>query len=211
MGIASVSPPATLAVISGHTTSLTEWPTFDWGSKNWFGDAPDFLFTAPSVLETATRAAVDMAIVVIPPPSQNSSFNMKFYGPSVQCDVANDTQQQIFDWYLGAMFNSTLVANLDQSDSPVDEAIILTQPTQNMMDTFQAFLEANHMNEVSVESASLLVFSAFTLNDIWEMNSSKAFENPTFDYSFWGITTQQLWLQTSSEGVVCPLECFLRC
>jgi hypothetical protein len=83
MGIASVSPPATLAVISGHTTSLTEWPTLDWDSGNWFDDVPPSTPALRGVLEIARRAAMDMAIVPIPPPSQNSSFNMKFYAPSV--------------------------------------------------------------------------------------------------------------------------------
>jgi hypothetical protein len=82
------------------------------------------------------------------------------------------------------MFNSTLSAELEQSGEFAADVIIFTLPIQNIMDTFQVFWKSIIMNEVSVKSVNLLVFSAFTLNDIWEMHASKAFESPTFDYNF---------------------------
>jgi hypothetical protein len=100
MGFAAVAPPATLSVVSGwlNETKDTPWAFLDWTSPGWI-DAENNMRPANSIFEAATQAAIDTTIVPITPPALNSSYRLQFYGPSLQCNAANSTQQTVFDNY----------------------------------------------------------------------------------------------------------------
>jgi hypothetical protein len=125
MGFASVTPPATLSVVSGfrNETTLTPWPSFDWSLPNWVNDQY-YLTPAESVLDAGTSSANQMQIMSIPPPAPNSTYQMNFYGPSVQCNAANATQQPIFDYYMQALANQSFNATERIHSIIVTQAVV---------------------------------------------------------------------------------------
>jgi hypothetical protein len=56
-----------------------------------------------------------MEILRIPAPSTNATYRQTFYGPTVQCSPANETQQRYFDFYTSALGNESLVVATQSS------------------------------------------------------------------------------------------------
>jgi hypothetical protein len=222
MGFASVTPPATLSVVSGfqNETILTPWPSLDWSLPNWVHD--QYYFTpSESVLDVATSSANQMQLMSIPPPAPNSTYQMNFYGPSVQCNAANATQQPIFDYYMQSLANQSFNA------TERIHSVIVTQ----------AVVESPDFNETYRSSPLLpslrpLILSAFSPTETTWYAMEEEVESSGIDqYNNWPVdlptnwedtvqfwisadngtgpefswTTQQLWLQTASQGIVCIL------
>jgi len=100
MGIASFTPPGTLSVVDGwyNETKLSSWPSINWTLEGWVYEI-FFLNPVASVFNIATQTATEMRVISLEPPSLNSSVRMSFFGPSLQCNIANESQQIIFDDY----------------------------------------------------------------------------------------------------------------
>jgi hypothetical protein len=56
-------------------------------------------------------AAYELSVLQITPPHFNSSYNMKFYGLSLQGNPANATQRPVFDYYARAIANQPSALN----------------------------------------------------------------------------------------------------
>ncbi|MCJ1265014.1 hypothetical protein MMC22_004889 [Lobaria immixta] len=111
MPLAGITPPATLSVVPGlwNKTSRVSWPLLNWDSSNFFDNGDTVAKPSSEVLQIATLAAESMAIIPPGPPAANSSFHVQFFGPTVQCSIANSSQQLNFDSYSSALANGSLM------------------------------------------------------------------------------------------------------
>jgi hypothetical protein len=216
MALAGVTPPGTLAVVPGqfNTSSLTSWPTLNWGSPNWtsitnfFDDAP---FPTPLVLGLAMQTAESMEIVPITPPASNASYSFQFYGPALQCEPANSTQVLVFEYYTSVLANMTEMIftkssfeNMNETDYYGTLPIIMgAWPFMLQYSAFAPILGFNDGVPVS-EEKSALNFNPGNYDQFnaWAVELPTDFLGPT-GYS--DSMPLQLWLQTSNESMVCTL------
>lgn len=116
--MAGITAPATLSVILGFSNKTVTIPqlSLDWNSLGFVNlhvkDSglfqEDNALPSSEVLRIATLSAESMAVIPPLPPAPNSSFNLQFFGPTVQCSIANSSQQPIFDYYSNALANNTV-------------------------------------------------------------------------------------------------------
>ena len=108
MPLAGVAPPATLSVVSGYNnkTMPVSLASVDWQSSG-FLDTPGAQTPSSDVLQIATTAAQSMVPLSPGSPAVNTSFHIQFLGPTVQCSLASDSQQIVFDNYSRALANNT--------------------------------------------------------------------------------------------------------
>lgn len=100
MAFVGVAPPATLTVIQSFVPTQSYVRNLDYGQPAWAENTDRLFFKADSITyRIATQAAVSFDTVPISPPVQSLSwtYDLNFYGPSVKCNPANSTQQQMFD------------------------------------------------------------------------------------------------------------------
>ena len=209
MTLAGITPPATLSVVSGfnNETEPLSLASLDWDSSAFF-DGVDLLYSPSSdVLQIATLAAQSMAIIPPTPPAANSSFHLHFYGPTLQCDTANSTQQSNFDYYAKALANSSfMIATKDLYESgrlrwgsggpPGGFA-----PIMNVYSAFSPYAQPG----INPSNKSSIDFSIDEFNNWAAEIPPKA--TPETALPGWGTfewwVTQQLWIQTSDKGLVC--------
>ncbi|PQE04770.1 formylmethionine deformylase protein [Rutstroemia sp. NJR-2017a BBW] len=124
MSLAAITPPSTLSVVPAVriNTRPTSWPAIDWGSRDFSNILSSIVGTSSftntpssSFLQVATDTAQQMEILRIPAPSTNATYRQNFYGPTVRCSPANETQQRYFDFYTSALANESLVVATQSS------------------------------------------------------------------------------------------------
>ena len=218
MGFASVTPPATLVVVPGsdNSTKQASWPSFDWSLPGWIEDRTSAV-PASSVLGVGALAAFGMNPTSIAPPASNSSFNLSFYGPSLQCKAANSTQQSVFDYYKQSLVNKSGLYTPDTWEQKNHTATWKYSPMQGLFDSFlvfSAFAPAERLwyasDPFSHTGPNLGMGAIPSWVDRfgnWEVdlpeafNSLTVFGNSTSSHT----TTQQFWILTASESIVCIL------
>lgn len=221
-------PPATISVVTGwhNTTSNTPWPTMNWSSSGWIDD-PATLLPTNSILEVATKAAIDKAIVPLNAPGLNSSYHMNFHGPSMQCQAANSSQQVLFDNYALQLANVSAIGN-EQQKSQIMTQTVWESATPKVTDlsvviyplAWSAFApnlgQQGWFRTADFENGDLTGVDQF---NNWPMTLDSSFEDltqfpATLEFQSNGldmvddnahITTQQLWIQTADQGIVCIL------
>jgi hypothetical protein len=172
----------------------------------------------PEIVEIASQTAQGMNILPLTPPAPNSSFELQFYGPSVQCSPANDTLNPIFDYYSNSLWknygvltqNTFEQGNISCRDLP-DSAI--GAPWMLFFSAFAPYagsrgwlsdLDANLTGHDQFNNWDVdLPPEFYLLNKPWQnetLENITAIQNGTY-----GRIVQQLWLQTSSERFVCLL------
>ena len=155
-----------------------------------------------------------MAIIPPAPPAANSSFHMQFYGPTMQCDTANSSQQPNFDFYTKALANSSLLTATEGlyksdklrwgDDGPPDSAA----PLMNVYSAFSPYAgQQGWLFESNPLDGALYDYSPDAFNNwIAEIppGSVIGVDLPGWDTDDDnGFGTQQLWIQTSNESLVC--------
>ncbi|KAE9377871.1 hypothetical protein N431DRAFT_500616 [Stipitochalara longipes BDJ] len=217
MGFALVTPPATLVVVPGsdNSTKPTTWPTLDWSLPGWIDDQTSAV-PANSVLDVGTLAAFEMKTASISPPASNSSYLLSFYGPSLQCNAPNATQQLVFDYYKQSLINKSGIYTPDIWEQKNPAATWKYDPVQGLFETFLAFS--------AFAPAEFLWYSSDTLSHTqnvgidtgdpwvdqfgnWEVDLPPTFSNLTIfgDSKSSNTTTQQFWILTASVSIVCIL------
>jgi len=218
MGIASVTPPATLVVILGsdNSTKPTSWPSLDWDLPGWIEDQTSAV-PANSVLSMGTLAAFGMNPTSISPPASNSSFHLSFYGPSLQCNAPNSTQQAVFDYYKQSLVNKSGIYTPDTWKQKNPAATWKYSPVQGLFESFlafSAFAPAERSwyasDPFSHTTPNLGIDTSASWVDRfgnWEVDLPASFNNLTIfgNSTSSNTTTQQFWILTASENIVCIL------
>ncbi|KAE8441017.1 hypothetical protein EG329_006108 [Mollisiaceae sp. DMI_Dod_QoI] len=214
MALAGVTPPGTLAVVPGHfnSSTLTSLPSFNWSSPNWIHISNMTPFPAPKVLTLAMQAAESMQIVPISPPSTNTSYSLRFYGPALQCEQANDTQIPIFQYYSSALSNggemimtqSTFETN-DTNGINLYGIDALPYPFMLQFSAFAPMLPERNENLGILADASRLNDGDFDQFNDWNMDIQADFNTSYLTNPTTGITPLQLWVQTANQSFVCTL------
>lgn len=162
------------------------------------------------VLRIATLAAASMAVLPPTPPTVNSTFDVQFFGPTVQCSLANVSQQPAFNSYAKSMANSSVMKvtkSLFESGKLRWSDGVLPENDAPLMNVYSAF-------------------SPFSGNEGWLEPVRGPTGDPIDEYNNWmpdipgeqllpeqllpttgvGIQFgQQLWIQTADQGIVCTL------
>ena len=213
--LAGITPPATLSVVPGFNNESRplSLASLDWNSSKFFDEEDSIAQPNSDVLQIATLAAQSMAIIPPAPPAANSSFHIEFYGPTLQCNIANSSQQPNFDYYTKALANSSLLAatkDLYESgklrwgdDGPPG----LTAPLMSIYSAFspyagqQGWLYGSNPSGDGSYDYSPDAFNNWIAEIPPGSVSGVALPEWTSDSA--EFTTQQLWIQTSDKGLVC--------
>ncbi|KAF7856956.1 hypothetical protein EAF04_009716 [Stromatinia cepivora] len=200
--LAAITPPATLAVVTGsYITSLpTLLPSLNWTSPEFYIEVNYIPAPSTEVLGIAERTAGNMAVLPITPPAANCSFNLQFYGPSIQCSKANITEQAIFNNYSMSSYNYT---NYD----------FIT--TRYQVATMPILLDLSNISSpFEVEMQLFSAFAPYEGDNGWFMRTGKTSDLDAYNnwehlfgdsFSTFSLVVQQLWVQTSEEYFVCSL------
>ncbi|KAL6718596.1 hypothetical protein ACLMJK_002830 [Lecanora helva] len=187
--LADITPPATLSVVSGFNNDSRplSLASLDWNSSKFFDEENFIAQPSSDVLQIATLAAQSMAIIPPAPPAANSSFHIQFCGPTLECSIANSSEQPNSDYYAKALAKSyPLAATRDLYESGKlrwgDDGP--SSPSAPLMNIYSAFSPYAGQTEIPPGSAGGVVLPNWT-------SDSRNF------------TTQQLWIQTSDKGLVC--------
>lgn len=217
MPLAGITPPATLSVVPGlgNKTSRVSWPLLNWDSSNFFDNSFSGAKPSSEVLQIATLAAESMAIIPPGPPAANSSFHLQFFGPTVQCSIANSSQQYNFDLYSSALANGSIMTVTRSAfesgklawrshDSP-DIAPGTIEPLMNVYSAFSLYsgrwggwlgYDGSKASSPSDEFNNWYTGIQAENRTGWHLDYTAAWSDPLF-------TTQQLWVQTADQGMVC--------
>lgn len=214
MPLAGITPPATLSVVPGfgNETRPISWALLDWNSSNFVDKKADVAQPSSEVLQIATLAAQSMAIIPPTPPAANSSFHVQFFGPTVQCSMANSSQQPSFDYYSSALASGSLMVvtkSLFKSGKLAWGACGIPPNTEPLMSVYSAFSPY----------AGQLGWLSYQVDDYDYDYSPDAFNNWIIDLppetrsgwslpNYWSdinaeFITQQLWVQTADQSMVC--------
>ena len=94
-----------------------------------------------------------MAVIPAIPPGSNSTFRQPFFGPTIQCSVANSSQQVALDYYSNALlpFGGTY-----------DQTVILsTFKAGNLTWTGEENVTTTPADAIGSDAPYMLLFSAF--------------------------------------------------
>ena len=213
--MAGITPPATLSVVPGfHNESRPlSLASLDWNSTKFFDEEDSIAQPSSDVLQIATLAAQSMAIIPPAPPAANSSFHIQYYGPTLQCNTANSSQQSNFDYYIKALANSSLLAatkgvyeygNLTWGENGPPGMIAPLMSVYSAFSPYagqQGWLFGSNPSE---DYRTQYAPDAFN-NWIAEVppGSISGVALPEWADGSGSFATQQLWIQTSDKALVC--------
>lgn len=212
--MAGITPPGTLSVVPGYLneTRPTSLASLDWRSSSFFDRESSIAQPSSEVLRVASLAAQSMAVIPPAPPAVNSSYRVQFYGPTVQCSLANSSQQALFDAYSEALANSSqMQVTASQYESGKLKWGDGGRPgsIQPLMSVYSAF--SPHAGKSGWLSGRTDGYDY----SIDQFNNwiTVLLENFTEEYqlSNWAppdnwFVNQQLWIQTADQGMVCTME-----
>ena len=230
--LAGITPPATLSVVSGLRKESTpsSLDSLNWNSTAFFDEGDGIARPSSKILQIATLAAQSMAVVPFAPPIANSSFHMQFYGPTLQCSLANSSQQSYFNHYAEALANSTFMTVTKELYETGNLSWGKTGPPTHgspLMNVYSAFSpfsgQQGWLEEDGVQSAESFADApdayenwAADLTDEedfyygvdipeWTSNTSVYCSDDTGRDHRSAFKTQQLWVQASDENLVCVM------
>ncbi|EPE27565.1 hypothetical protein GLAREA_04356 [Glarea lozoyensis ATCC 20868] len=231
----AITPPATLSVSYGfkNESVITSMPAINWKSRSIADVMTYYSFPTYSSLQMASRAAMQMNVLPIAPPAQNVSFHRQFYGPSVQCAPANESQLAAFHTYRDLLWDDpdNIVADRaffetgklkwPNATDPETKKVFIDMPNAYapLMNVFSAFTPtAGGRGWSGSASTSVNITQPDTYNNWWsgtprDINVTKWW-NPnysSFSNSMNGLfngvpyTPQQIYAQTSDQSIVCSM------
>ena len=221
MPLAGITPPATLSVVPAFNNESipVSLASLNWTLPTFFDEEVSIAQPSSEVLRIAMLAAQSMAVIPPVPPASNSSFHIQFYGPTLQCDTANSSQQSDFDYYSKALAKSSLLTatkGLYQSEQlrwGHDGLPGMTAPLMNVYSAFSPYAgqhgwlyESQPSSNGSLDGSLDFAPDAFN-NWIAEfpLGSGETVALPGWNSDNPGFSNQQLWVQTSDRGLVCVM------
>ncbi|CAI6292817.1 unnamed protein product [Periconia digitata] len=210
MALAGLAPPATLSVVSGsmNHTGKVSWPSLDWNTTRFYDMESHAAQPSPEVLRIATLAAESMAVILPTPPAPNSSFNLLFFGPSMQCSLADSSQNSLLENLADAMANESVM----KVTKSLFESSKLRWGEQGipggiapLMNVYSAFSPSSGRMGWLREFGDYVIFPVDAFNN-WTPNNTLEFQlrsnSDDVLADHWEIV-QQLWIQTADQGIVC--------
>jgi hypothetical protein len=161
---------------------MLDWASPAWGPGNATVQGTiidDGVDPSPLIQKIASETAETMAVMPLMAPAINSSYSLQFFGPTLQCNDANSSQQDAFDSYMKEF-------------------------AERNFDTFDlSQIETPPFNVTSGPPHYLLVFLAFSTTfydkeQPW--NNQLVSPLPLSD-----LLTPQIWVQTANRSIVCVL------
>ena len=211
--MAGITPPATLSVVpvlknESRTTSLA---SLDWHSSNFVDEEESAAQPSSNVLQVSRLAAMSMSVIPPPPPAANSSFHMQFFGPTLQCSIANSSQAPIFDYYAQSLAKTNTSSYLTATKKLYESGELQwgeggppahSAPLMSVFSAFSPYSGALGW----LRWGGAIDYSRDDYND-WLAD----LPNGTYDGQRLGewdstspnLTTQQLWVQTTDSNMVC--------
>ncbi|ORY12614.1 hypothetical protein BCR34DRAFT_289978 [Clohesyomyces aquaticus] len=216
VAVAGVTPPGTLSVVRGfkNETRPTSLASVDWTSFNFRDNDTSNSGQVPKneVFRIATLAAQSMTILPVTPPAKDSAFQMQFFGPTIQCSLANSTQQSVFNKYTNEfandLFGIIVTASSFNSGALTWKSQLspFNQPLMSVYSAFSPYLGSRGW--VGPPDTSVLVSSDHSTD---ALNNSV----PSIREEFQGYVSlpgsnnsmvlQKLWIQTADQEMVCIL------
>lgn len=210
MALLGIVPPGTMTVVQGlrNETRPTSLAAINWTSPAFFDVESDVAQPSSEVLRIASISAQSMAVVSSAPPASNSSYDLQFYGPSVQCSLANSSQHALFERYSKDMANNTLMlvtkaefetgrlrwAKIPDSRAPLMNVYSAFSPTSGNF----GWLTSPEYVHLPVDAYNNWA------PGWWNISYASAFQLPTWNTQEF-FSTQQLWIQTGDQSMVCTL------
>ncbi|KAH8892986.1 hypothetical protein GQ53DRAFT_822484 [Thozetella sp. PMI_491] len=185
--LAAFTPPATLFVVLEEQTFQNDRPVpiLDWENPAWGqGNAtiggsliPDGVTPSSLIRRIAIQSALAREILPLPAPATNSSYALQFFGPTLQCNEANSSQQPAFNNY---------TRNLASRGTYVIPELLN--------------LGINGTNPIYFE----LVYSGLSA-PFYDPSRPFDEELVQFPLPLAEILAPQIWIQTSNRSIVCVL------
>ncbi|KAE8448032.1 hypothetical protein EG329_009955 [Mollisiaceae sp. DMI_Dod_QoI] len=113
VGLVGITPPATLTVIARNITyNNVPVPILDLSQTGW--ERVEEVWNPGWITYSiASQAAIGLEVVALPPPvlSQDWSYELEFFGPTVHCELANPEEQSIFNEIAQSFESNDLIFN----------------------------------------------------------------------------------------------------
>jgi hypothetical protein len=205
VALAGIAPPATLSVVQGfnNQTQPVTMKSLDWNSAAFFDIEAEIPLPSSEVLRIAILAAQSNSILPLTPPASNSSFHVHFFGPTVQCSVANSSQQPILNQYSTNLANGTLMTvtkALFESGNLTWGSKGVPPNTEPLMNVYSAFSPLSGAQNWFSGDSSFPSDSPDQYNN-WPPNIEPYLG---FNITVWNqYSVQQLWIQTADQSMVC--------
>lgn len=205
MALAGIAPPATLSVVLGFSnhTETVPWLSLDWNSTKFYDLESHIARPNSEVLRIAMNTAESMAFIAPIPPAGNSSFHTQFYGPSMRCSPANDSQEIAFDTYIHAMANGSIMkvtkSSFESGKLKWDENGVPGgfAPLMNVYSAFSPWSGNNGWLDLEGSDYTVDAFNNWIPNIPYDQLEPLYLDG----YGY----MQQLWIQTADQKIVCTL------
>lgn len=179
----------------------------DWNAVAFYDLEPFLTLPSAKVIQIATQSAESMAVIPLTPPAPNSSFSLQFYGPPVQCSLANRTQQAVFDYYasvigyspaLTTTQRSLEIGNITITDQNATD-VQFGAPAMVLLSAFAPYGGPQGWLFGTANTQSVDQFNNWDVDLPWDDLGGTA-DDPEYD-----DVVQQLWVQTSTDAYICLL------
>jgi hypothetical protein len=204
----------------------------NWTSENFFlayVDGFGDTIPTPDIIGMASETSQGMNILPLPEPAPNSSFQLEFYGPSVQCSPANDSQNSVFDYYSNSLLTNYGILTEDTITQLTDGVYNLSKIRRiqiPQMLYFSAFAPYSGSRGWlgNLDDPELTGQSGPDQFNNWDMDLPPDFypANQSTPFKRWQVNptaplggefgpepldwiVPQLWVQTTSSRMVCFL------
>jgi hypothetical protein len=150
-------------------------PTLNWSLPIWSAQTSSWEATVASNT-VAVRAADDINVVPLPAPlsATDWSYTLQFFGPSLDCSLANSTEQSMFDNVTQTMEQENIFTHSELTDTGFDSTSI-----RLVYSAWSAWLASGSPNS--------------WLPRVIEYGAYNAFVTPM----------PQMFIQTSTQSIVC--------
>jgi hypothetical protein len=193
----AIVPPATLSVtLAGFNETIYNEPVpnIDWLSQMWQSNDSQFGDPSSLVLKTASETAQLGEILPLFTPATNSSYEIQFSGPTLQCGTPNESQRLAFETYTNRSMYERAIFALDEVNG-----------------SYWTDYITNISDGAGINWPALWAYSTFSPN-LFRGNTDLNLKYSTWDVDLgYALTelmdpgTQQLWVQLLGSNFVCQL------
>jgi hypothetical protein len=180
-----IAPPATLSVIPENITARVPVPVLDVSAPGW---GP---WNGPSSSALQSVAGIDVVPLPRPVGSQDWSYDLNFFGPSVQCRSPNKTEQAMFDRLNERREREEYIFVAAQMDDKIWN-------TRTMMSNY---IITNPNTTYGNNSGSWLLYSAWSsyIDETAKYKTSDSSLEATILPDYY----HSIFLQTSTSSAIC--------
>ena len=202
--LGGLTPAATLSVVPAlhPKTQPGQVPVLDFFLPSW--SQLQNMQTEVSVEPTAemqkiaSASALNMEVTLPAAPALNSSFNIQFYGPTVQCNDSTPQQEEYFLFFMKNMAREAEIFTAQQ----VESGNYTSAPPDGPGDATNLFgaliLSAFSPTVGAVNNP----YDGFLTDDFNNWTPELNFSDPN-EYNFGQFGSQTIWVQLSNATLLC--------